>query len=321
MFENSENLFASKNWLSCWEKHCLIGKTKTINFGEKKLGLELLERKIGFAGFSFLELLGQQYGYGQFGSNEDKNFLPEIFSQKTDCIYFKHLPENEPLFKEAKNLSKKNGLMFSILKEEPCFVLKPGKSFEQYIGSFNRERRKKFKRDLKKASFLEPSVVLGCSDKEFSSLFNGFVELHLLSVHAKGQGSVFDFKKYREFFKDVFFNANKQNNLVFVCLKDQGKLVGVLAGLIHKNTFYFMNMGYKPKLKNVSIGNVLVLNSILYCCENGIETFDMLAGGKAYKTSFGAKEVLGNSFLAAKPFCFAMISLKRLAKRFLGAIS
>ncbi|MFI1654275.1 GNAT family N-acetyltransferase [Streptomyces sp. NPDC020472] len=70
-----------------------------------------------------------------------------------------------------------------------------------------------------------------------------------------------------------------------------GSPVGAVYGFLWQKTFAYYNGGWDAAYARTSLGTVLLYQTIGAMAESGVETFDFLRGGEAYKyRSFGARD-------------------------------
>ena len=69
-----------------------------------------------------------------------------------------------------------------------------------------------------------------------------------------------------------------------------GRPVAILYGFRWRDTFAYYQTGWDPELAELSLGTVLVQESIKYAAADGARIFDFLRGAEAYKYRFGATD-------------------------------
>ncbi len=320
-------LFTSFEWVFLWQKHVKEGRAKILALKlEGKvvalLPLAFVERKMLVSKSLVLELLGQQYSY-HLGivfkkglsqrTKQDcaKAFAKHLFENVNwSCLDFRHLKDDSFLPKALESESvKRKWLSFKKTEFEPCLVLRIPESREQYFSSLEKGMRKKFRRDLRRIE--KDFQVETLFDESVEKNWLAFLKLHSENMKRKGQETVLGKKAFQNFFRAV----SKARNAVFVKLMLDGKLAGVLLGLVENRVFYFVNVGYASNLERYSLGNVMVLKSIECCFENNCLFFDMLAGGDAYKKHFGTKEYDRVQVTVASKSKFVERDLKKRLKK------
>ena len=76
--------------------------------------------------------------------------------------------------------------------------------------------------------------------------------------------------------------------------------VGLLCGFMFRSVFSYFQSGWDPEFSPLSIGSVLVDESIRRAADAGCDVFDFLRGPEPCKYRFGAEDTVDHSFIAGR---------------------
>jgi CelD/BcsL family acetyltransferase involved in cellulose biosynthesis len=88
-------------------------------------------------------------------------------------------------------------------------------------------------------------------------------------------------------------------SVVAVC---GGRPVGMEYGFIWGDTFYYYQGGWDAAWEHLSLGTVLVAETICLAQQHGVQYFDFLRGREPYKYRFGAEDEMDESWLVPRGF-------------------
>ena len=71
----------------------------------------------------------------------------------------------------------------------------------------------------------------------------------------------------------------------------QGEVIGSQFGLLTKNRFYAMQIGFLPQYANLGIGNLLIYQVMLALIDKKIPIFDFLQGEDPYKLEWTQRSI------------------------------
>jgi CelD/BcsL family acetyltransferase involved in cellulose biosynthesis len=115
-----------------------------------------------------------------------------------------------------------------------------------------------------------------------------------------GDRAVFDDPE-RQAFHERLLEASDESGGTSVMVAMEGdEVVGVLYGFVWRQTFAYYQIGWDTRFKKLSLGSVLVLESIDEARRQGFESFDFLRGAEEYKYRFGATDVLEGTFAVGR---------------------
>ncbi|MGR6997482.1 GNAT family N-acetyltransferase [Yinghuangia aomiensis] len=76
--------------------------------------------------------------------------------------------------------------------------------------------------------------------------------------------------------------------------------MGILYGFLWQGTFSYYQTGWDPALARLSLGTVLVAETVAAVRAEGADVFDFLRGAEEYKYRFGAVDRHDTTWLAGR---------------------
>jgi len=221
-----------------------------------------------------------------------ENCLPLFFEylqnlkEKWICAELCDIPENQIVLSHLNQTSKN---IKPVLK---CLHTALPSSNEALLRNIKRKDRKEMERYLrriKKSGF--ETELIDCSKKH--SMSNGMNELFEINQkrwNAKGLPGAFPDPRLRNFYLDIADSFSQNGWLGLYCLKLSGKTVSALYGFKYNNKYYAYKTGMDPAYSRFNIGNLLFLNVMEMCIQEGMVEFDFMWGIEPYKIQFNTRE-------------------------------
>jgi len=288
--------FLTPEWMLPWIKAAEKGKTVSpwIAVAKEKGKISAI------APFALkgkeLQFLGQDYSYnlGILAEDEDDaaGIADFVFAnaEKWDRIFFRHLVDGQPLVREMQERCREQGFSFEAQQGDACSVVLLPDSMEKYFAGLKKKLRKNLRNDLSRLERefkIETKVFSGSNG--FEQNWKEFLGLHFENMERKGEKTVLAEEWFREICYKACRSAAAKGGLCFLQLLLDGKLAGSLLAVEHNGVFSVLNIGFgKEFAEGQSLGNVLFLKAIEYCCKKGIKELDLLGGSPEYKAKFGA---------------------------------
>jgi len=200
---------------------------------------------------------------------------------------------DKPVFLEA--LRKKCGEKEFVLREgqgDACSVVELPETMEDYYAGLKKKLRKNLRNDLSRLERefkVETGIIDGFEDgKDFQRKWDDFLGLHFENMERKGEKTVLSNPAFQKICFEACKSAAKNGKAVFLELFLDGKLAGSLLGIKQGSRFSVLNIGFSKQYDaRQSLGNVLFMKAIEYCCKKGASKFDLLGGSPGYKSKFG----------------------------------
>ncbi len=139
--------------------------------------------------------------------------------------------------------------------------------------------------------------------------------LHEVRRTEAGDKPVFDDPVRRAFHNRLLTEGDDLGGSAVMMAKQGDEVVGVLYGFVWRNTFAYYQVGWDPSFHRLSLGSVLVIESIETCVRSELSVFDFLRGAESYKYRFGASDVDEGTFVVGRSFGTGLIAAVAGARR------
>lgn len=258
----------------------------------------------------FLEFIGQRYSYylGIIASCNNRDDVYQAICdylfenrRRWDLISFIHLSDDSLFKMHLKNHAKGCGYSWRESIKDSCKIVPLQESFDEYISCLDKHFSKRLKRSfrrIKRDFHVELSIPE--DEKSLNFFWRKFLELHIGRIKNKGSKTILSNKEFQEFYYSVAQAMYIEKKLCLIALKFNKEIVAILFGITWKDTFYFLNIGYK-KFSRYNLAVVLPVLCIERSIKDGLEYFDALGGGGDYKEKLGGVNRGGLRVQVLKP--------------------
>ncbi|MEM2148230.1 MAG: GNAT family N-acetyltransferase [Candidatus Bathyarchaeia archaeon] len=285
-------IFSTWEWLStCW-KHFGKGKKLTVLLAEEN------DEIIGIAPLMYsvhkmfglrrgkIEFIGTQISdYNDFIIVEKHAECLEAFTnylykipEKWECIDLLDIPENAKCLPFLAKISK------SLKPVHKCALISLPSSYDDFLMRFNKKRRWKLKRAMRRleedfvVEFVDYSVPELC-EEGMQILF----DLHQKRWQSRGFSGVFADQVSRNFNMDIAKTFAQKGWLGLYGLKLSGENAAISYGFNYNLKHYGYLSGFDPKYSYHGVGNMLMLYMIRKFIQEGFTEIDFLRGAEEYK--------------------------------------
>jgi len=275
----------------------------------------------------FLEFIGQNYSYyldiianDESGDDVAKEVVGYLFENRRrwDLINLVHLSDDAKLKTHLKTYSNAHRYCWRESIQDPCKVVKLPTSFDEYILSLDKHFSQTLKRSLRRME-RDFDVELSVPEdaQSLMLLWHRFMDLHIERIQDKESTTILSNKDFQEFYFSVAQAMFREHNPCLIALRFDKQIAGVLFGITWKNTFYFVNIGYK-KFSRYSLAVVLPVLCIERSIMDGLAYFDALGGGGDYKEKMGGVDRGGIKIQVLKPMPLLENMAKNMARKILN---
>jgi CelD/BcsL family acetyltransferase involved in cellulose biosynthesis len=293
----AESPFLTWEWLNAWWTH--LGESRRLAIvtvrDEERLTaiaplcasrgrLPFLWRYefmgTGFAGSDYLDAIVRR------GCAQDA--LPaigEFMQRKNAALHLVRLPQNAALSRLAAPLGE-SGWSVRATTDGFCpFIRIAGHSWDSFLSTIGPAHRATTRRRLRSLE----RIFTMCFEQITDDAMRQYALAKLFDFHRTRfgtRGTAFHTPAMRAFHLDATDRLQKAGVLRLFVLRLNDDVVGVMYGMSFKNRFYFYQHGYDPKLQSHGIGRAVLDMSIRAAIDEGLDEFDLLYGGEAYKSAW-----------------------------------
>lgn len=195
----------------------------------------------------------------------------------TDSLLLKSLLESAAATRWKKPLKTVQQRLVDILPETID-------EFEQKLSRNARKQRKRRRNKLSKAGKI--SFTFCSNSHEIDDAFDALIRLHHKRFSSKGGSDSFQSDNYRCFHRAVMHKALEQQELKLLTLKIDDTIVGVEYAFLCYGTLSFFQTGFDPQFQYLSLGHLLMMQTIDQAIVEGAIQIDLLKGDYPYKATY-----------------------------------
>lgn len=196
----------------------------------------------------------------------------------------------------------------------------PG-SFDEYLESLPRKRRKDLRRHLRRLDdgelevrrVSEPAAIGAAIDRWHSLKLSWWEAKEDTEIHVGQRGP-----RFAGFLKDLMSLMIPAGLGEVWELRHSGQVVGVEISLIDRRTFHSWQGGYDVAVAHLGPGKVAIGEGIRLSIAAGRRYYDLMRGGESYKYWYGCRDreshslLVGNDRLTSRAALLAMGAFERL---------
>ncbi len=240
--------------------------------------------------------------------------LSRTLGQRNLMLEFGQLRCSGSVAADLGGLMGQQGWKSAQTKVNTCpFIDLRGHSWTTYLASLGSQHRYDLQRKIKNLSKQFDVVFERVENEEQRApALQLLIALHHKRWIERGGSDAFHTASHVAFHAEFTAHALRRGWLRLFVLRLDGKPASALYGLRYGRTFYFYQSGFDPQYARHSVGLVTMGLAIKSALEEGVEEYDLLHGGEAYKFHW-ARESRDLSRLELYPpgvrgFCFRTIT-------------
>lgn len=268
--------FPLRNWLRTWWDHRGVGELVIAEADGALIVLTMNGTRLEFAGEPDLTDYHTPLGADPAGA------LGEVVAalDPGTQIRLDSLPHEAA--DEAAAALASCGLHPTTNQHAITAVLTLPESFDEYMHQIGKKERHEMRRKRRRfEGELGPATVERWSGAKAVSLF---ADLHR---RASGDKGAFMTPEIEAFFHALH---NHAGGVIDVLLDGSGQPASAVFSFEDENEFYLYNSAFRPEIRHLSPGNVMLSLLIERSIERNTVIFDFLKGDETYKFRLGAEE-------------------------------
>jgi CelD/BcsL family acetyltransferase involved in cellulose biosynthesis len=258
--------------------------------------------------------------YGEILFNETYNlnfdeFFDFIFNEFNGFknVILSHLRDNGPTYSKLMDyISRKNKHhLIEFQTEAPSIDLSSAEENQKLLNKKNIKRKVNY---FKNKGTLEFKEIKTFEDAE--SNFDLFFEQHIQRRKIAGGESIFISDLHRNFYKNIFRELQKTNQVHFSAVIYNNEPIAYHFGFTNSDKFIWYKPSFEVKIMKKSPGEVLIYFLLKNCIEKQIKEFDFTVGMENFKYRFSNKNKKIYRITFYKNFLDCIISkiIKKLKK-------
>jgi len=294
---SAESPFLTWEWLNAWWTHlggaCRLAIV-TVREGDQLIALAPLCASRGRLRFLWrFELMGTGFAGSDYldafvrrgHESVAMRTLADYILRKDAALHLIRLPQNSGLSHVAPALEN-SGWSVRAAADGYCpFIRLAGHTWDSFLATIGPAHRATTRRRLR---------ALG---REFDLRFERVTDAatrqsalqKLFDFHRErfgSRGTAFHTPALRAFHLDVTERLQSAGTLRLFTLYLNDALAAVMYGMSFKGRFYFYQHGYDPQFQSQGAGRAVLDLSIRAAIDEGLDEFDLLYGGEAYKSAW-----------------------------------
>jgi CelD/BcsL family acetyltransferase involved in cellulose biosynthesis len=227
-----------------------------------------------------------------------------------DVLEFAAVPCTSPTLSWLHKLRKRDGLLFRSLTF-PCAVADLPQSWDQYLAALHPRFRTKVRTTLRQLQEGHTVRFRSISDEEeLVPALEVLYDLHGRRWNSKGRSGVFLNPEKRRFYEHFTRHFLRRGWLAFDFLDVDEKPVACQLCFRYEDTLYLLQEGFDPDFGHESVGIALRAMVFKKAIEDGIKSYNFLAGLGRHKTQWVVKTTSCENVVVGQKTLRSMIYVK-----------
>jgi CelD/BcsL family acetyltransferase involved in cellulose biosynthesis len=203
-----------------------------------------------------------------------------------------HVDVERPWWGEMKRASGPRYVSIEQQRFEVPYIELDDLDWESYLATRSRNFRQQLRQRERRLSEHHRVGVRSATEQTLNSDLSHFFDLHERRWQGRGQ-SALQTPGVRQFLRDFAASAQRRGWLRLRLLEVDGSPVAAFLGWRLGDVYAFYQSGFDPAWAKMSVGIVLMADTIRSAMEEGAAEFDMLLGNEPYKQRFtnGSRDV------------------------------
>jgi CelD/BcsL family acetyltransferase involved in cellulose biosynthesis len=294
---SAESPFLAWEWLNAWWTH--LGGTRrlaviTVREGDQLIGVAPLCASRGRLPFLWrFELMGTGFAGSDYldafvrrgHESVAMRTLADYLLRKDVALHLIRLPQNSWLSRIAPALTE-SGWSVRLAADGFCpFIRLGGHTWDSFLATIGPAHRATTRRRLRALERKFDVRFEQVTDTEARrSTLEKLFDFH--RVRFGSHGTAFHTPALRAFHLDVTERLQSAGILRLFTLYLNNAVAAVMYGISFKGRFYFYQHGYDPQFQSQGVGRAVLDLSIRAAIGEGLDEFDLLYGGEAYKSAW-----------------------------------
>ena len=204
-----------------------------------------------------------------------------------DAVVLAGVPDSSPVLAALRDELERRGLPARV-RPGDCMAAQLPSSYAEYIGGLKSRMRSKVRQAVRRAE--EAGASLHRCEDDLERHLAGLFELHAQRWEDAGEAGSFADERRRAFYRELAAAYAERSELRFARLDLDGRPVAYQFGVRRGDTYYQLQEGYLPEVEGFRPATALRALSIEKLIEEGVRSYDFMAGGSRHKRDWGGEE-------------------------------
>jgi len=213
----------------------------------------------------------------------------ELLSSKrgVDCVVLTGVPDSSPSLAALRRLLEERKLPRRERVFPACAAPLP-ETFEDFLKARKKRIRSKIRSAMRRAEEAGAELIWSTEPETLAQELESLFELHQQRWLAAGKPGSFAGPERREFYKRLAPDLLGKGQLAFARLEREGQTVACQFGATIDGTYYQIQEGFDPEQADLRVGTALRGLMIAELIQQGVRSYDFMAGIGRHKTDWGA---------------------------------
>ena len=187
---------------------------------------------------------------------------------------------------------RETGLRVRARRPTPYPGIELPDSFERYLETFSRKRRKDLRRHLRRLDDGRIELRDVTAPAELGPAIDRWQEIRVRWWRSRGKAMNPDHasSRFRDFMRDMVAALVPHELAQVWEFRHDGEVVGVEINLLDATRYYSWMGAYDPGARHLGLGRVAILEGIRQSIAAGRSYYDLMVGDEDYKYSYGATD-------------------------------
>ncbi|HFE36916.1 MAG TPA: GNAT family N-acetyltransferase [Gammaproteobacteria bacterium] len=315
---DSNSIFLTWEWMSVWlgihaDKNIFVVAVRDEE--NRLIGIApfyvVTMRLLKVIGYKVLQIIGDAESGAEYPDfivrkGSEKLALDAIAhalesnQSQWDCMWIRRVSGWSGACDRIKYVCDKSNLIYRDRPHVFCGFALPSE-FSEYQKGMSKNRKQQLRRQSKKVFKGEDVSVVECRElAEVDDYLNQLFDLSSRRWSSIGLKGAFEkYSRMKNFYREFIPVALEKGWLLLMAIRNGGDLKSIQLGYVYDGNFLQLQEGFDPEYVD-GAGNVLRLEVIQKCIEDGVTYYDFLGGSSEHKRRWGGKERFGVDLLAGK---------------------
>ena len=201
------------------------------------------------------------------------------------------ISRDSPLVPALRRAMRGRGWV-SVRPAMPCPMIALGESWRDPESRFNAGRRSDFRRAARRAEAIGPVTfeTLAPGPADFDALFDEAIGVELRSWKREAGSALAVDRRRETFFRRFFRSAAARGTFRLSFMRIGGEAVAMQLALLWAGQYWLFKIGHDDRFGKCSPGTLLMLHTLRWAAEQGLESYELLGETEAWITRFWTQE-------------------------------
>ncbi len=293
----SSHLFNDHDWLSAWWQAFSAAEDRlriyTVTDGERLQAVLPLysqadppRRQPRQLGTLFNHYLGRTDMLVADSGSAPTQALIHALQQDAcdwDVVRLDRVAEDSPVYSAITDPAQNKLHVYGVRTGASPYLKLQGDCDAWYASRFSSRKRQQDRRRLRQIMKREGEIQRLSEPEAVRACFEEGLQVEALGWKGEQSSAIKSQPQTLSFMRDVVARYADKGRVRLVSIRMEGVLAAFLLGFVHRGTLYFHKTGFDPQFEAQSPGRAVLLESIRWAFEEGLDDYDFLGAPDSYK--------------------------------------